>query len=332
MDLLSDATLLKATQVKEAPKKTKRKSHMLHPSGSGDGVGSQPKVPNESENKTTGTDKGTDSGDDGSNDDDSDDVTKDDKDDIKSDANKDKEVSDSEKTDFDEDENLNVNKNYDEEEDLEEDYVHTPDSFEFNDDEEEYDELYKDVDVKSLDAEHEKERKGDTKITDVDKNVSQEISYDQVIDDAHVLLITTHKTKFSMQSCSVSSNFTSRFLNLDNVSLADNDVASMMNVKILPKEIYDFATPVIQSTINESLENVVLAKSSSQLQSRYKAATSLTEFELKKILLDKLEKSKSGRKDKDKDEDPPAGSDQGLKKRKTSKHAEPPTTLTMYKQ
>ncbi|GKC76762.1 hypothetical protein Tco_1127536, partial [Tanacetum coccineum] len=84
--------------------------------------------------------------------------------------------------------------------------------------------------------------------------------------------------------------------------------------QILPKEIYDFATPVIQSTINESLENVVLAKSSSQPQSTYEAATSLTEFELKKNL---------GRKDKDKDEDPSARPDQGLKKRKTSKDVEP---------
>ncbi|GKB57284.1 hypothetical protein Tco_0913470 [Tanacetum coccineum] len=56
----------------------------------------------------------------------------------------------------------------------------------------------------------------------------------------------------------------------------------------------DFATPMIQSTITESLENVVLAKSSSQPQSTYEAASSLTEFELKKILIDKLEKSKSG--------------------------------------
>ncbi|GJZ19238.1 hypothetical protein Tco_0555828 [Tanacetum coccineum] len=108
--------------------------------------------------------------------------------------------------------------------------------------------------------------------------------------------------------------------------------------QILPNEVSDFATPVIQSTINESLENVVLAKSSSQAQSTYEAATSFTEFELKKILLDKLEKSKSyraakqhkdlydalrGRKDKDKDEDPPAGPNQGLKKKKTSKDVEP---------
>ncbi|GKB01726.1 hypothetical protein Tco_0829770 [Tanacetum coccineum] len=129
--------------------------------------------------------------------------------------------------------------------------------------------------------------------------------------------------------------------------------------QILPNEVSDFATPVIQSTINESLKNVVLAKSSSQAQSTYEAATSFTEFELKKILLDKLEKSKSyraaeqhkdlydalvksyqlnkdlfdsygktyslkrGCKDKDKDEDPPAGPDQGLKKKKTSKDVEP---------
>ncbi|GJZ35483.1 hypothetical protein Tco_0581300 [Tanacetum coccineum] len=91
--------------------------------------------------------------------------------------------------------------------------------------------------------------------------------------------------------------------------------------QILPKEISKFATLVIQSTINESLENVVLAKSFSQPQSTYETAASLTKFELKKILLDKLEK---GQEDKDKDEDPPSRSDQGLKKRKTSKDAEPP--------
>ncbi|GKG22316.1 hypothetical protein Tco_0387619, partial [Tanacetum coccineum] len=109
-----------------------------------------------------------------------------------------------------------------------------------------------------------------------------------------------------------------------------------------------------KSTITESLENVVLAKSFSQPQLTYEATTSLTEFELKKIQLDKLEKSKSyraakdhrnlydalvksyqlykdlfdsygkayslkrSRKDKDKDEDPLARPHQGLKKKKTS--------------
>ncbi|GJR49626.1 hypothetical protein Tco_1400147 [Tanacetum coccineum] len=130
--------------------------------------------------------------------------------------------------------------------------------------------------------------------------------------------------------------------------------------QILPKEVSDFSTPMIQSTINESLENVILAKSFSQPKSTYEAATSLIEFELKKNLLDKIERSKSyqaapehrelydglvksynldkdlfssygnvyslkrDRDDKDKDEDPSVGSDRGLKKRKTSKDAEPP--------
>ncbi|GJT16796.1 hypothetical protein Tco_0875502 [Tanacetum coccineum] len=59
MDLLSNVTLLKATQLKKTLKKNKLESHKLHASGSGDGVGSQPKVPDEQEDKTTGTDEGT---------------------------------------------------------------------------------------------------------------------------------------------------------------------------------------------------------------------------------------------------------------------------------
>ncbi|GJS75070.1 hypothetical protein Tco_0724951 [Tanacetum coccineum] len=86
---------------------------------------------------------------------------------------------------------------------------------------------------------------------------------------------------------------------------------------ILPKEVSDYATPVIQSSVIESLKNIILAKSSSQPKSTYEADASLTEFELKKILLDKIQKNK------DKDEDPPTGSDQGLKKQKTSKDTEP---------
>ncbi|GJQ89221.1 hypothetical protein Tco_0000360 [Tanacetum coccineum] len=87
---------------------------------------------------------------------------------------------------------------------------------------------------------------------------------------------------------------------------------------ILPKEVSNFAPLVIQSMVTESLEHAILAKESSQPKSSYEAASSLTEFELKKILIDKI-----SRKDKDKDEDPSAGSNRGLKKRKTNKDAKP---------
>ncbi|GKA73540.1 hypothetical protein Tco_0779842 [Tanacetum coccineum] len=130
--------------------------------------------------------------------------------------------------------------------------------------------------------------------------------------------------------------------------------------QILPQELSNFTPPVIEKLIKESRDEVTLAKASSQPQSTYEAASTLTEFELKKILLDKMEKNESyltppehrdyydglkksyaldkdffysydvyslkrGRKDKDKDEDPSAGSDRGLKKRKLSKDAEPTT-------
>ncbi|GJT89531.1 hypothetical protein Tco_1078376 [Tanacetum coccineum] len=77
--------------------------------------------------------------------------------------------------------------------------------------------------------------------------------------------------------------------------------------------------------VTESLEHVVLAKESSQPQYSYEAAAMLIEFELKKILIDKMDKTyslKRSRKDNDKDEDPSTGSDRGFKKRKTSKDAE----------
>ncbi|GJU16855.1 hypothetical protein Tco_1144821 [Tanacetum coccineum] len=115
---------------------------------------------------------------------------------------------------------------------------------------------------------------------------------------------------------------------------------------------------MIQSMVTESLEHAVLAKESSQPQSSYEAAALLIKFELKKILIDKMDKSESylaalehiqfydglikyydldkslfstygnvyllkRRNDKDKDEDPSAGSNRGLKKRKTRKDAEP---------
>ncbi|GKE10015.1 hypothetical protein Tco_1413566 [Tanacetum coccineum] len=129
--------------------------------------------------------------------------------------------------------------------------------------------------------------------------------------------------------------------------------------QILPKEVSNFAPPVIKSMVTELFEHAVLAKECSQPQSTYEVAASLTKFELKKILIDKIDESQSyltatehrecydgliksydlerslfstydkvyslkrSQKDKDKDEDPSAESDRGLKKRKKSKDAEP---------
>ncbi|GKC26775.1 hypothetical protein Tco_1034069 [Tanacetum coccineum] len=111
-----------------------------------------------------------------------------------------------------------INLNDDEEEEHEEEYVHTPNRFEFNDDDKEYDELYKDVNVRSKFAEHEEVGKGDAEMTD-----------------------TTHES--SKQSSSVSSDFARKILNLDNVPQVIDEVASMMNVKTPHEESSTQAPP-----------------------------------------------------------------------------------------
>ncbi|GKA61524.1 hypothetical protein Tco_0760931 [Tanacetum coccineum] len=111
--------------------------------------------------------------------------------------------------------------------------------------------------------------------------------------------------------------------------------------------------------IEKSVKDIINDEVKTQLpQILQKAAASLTKFELKKIMIDKMEKTqlnftanehnelykalvnsynvdkdlflvygktvslKRGREDKDKDKDPPARSDQGMKRQKTSKDAE----------
>ncbi|GJR90266.1 hypothetical protein Tco_0214277 [Tanacetum coccineum] len=119
--------------------------------------------------------------------------------------------------------------------------------------------------------------------------------------------------------------------------------------QILPKEVSNFAPPVIKRMVTKSLEHAVLAKESSQPKFTYEAAGSLTKFELKKILIAKMdEKSiifdsywtqsiaidgidQRSQKDKDKDEDRSARSDRELKKRKTCKDAKPTKGLKTNK-
>ncbi|GJR70543.1 hypothetical protein Tco_0016608 [Tanacetum coccineum] len=112
IDLLSEAALLEDAQMKKVLKRSKRETHSHQASGSGDGVGSQPKVPDELQDKTTGE-----SGDDDDSNDD--DVSDDDGNEDDSDDDGGDNESESERTESDEDENPNLNQNDD---DIEEEY------------------------------------------------------------------------------------------------------------------------------------------------------------------------------------------------------------------
>ncbi|GJS22186.1 hypothetical protein Tco_0450818 [Tanacetum coccineum] len=261
IELLSDAALLEDAQLKKALMKSRQETHNLQASGSSEGADFESEVPNESKAKSSDT---RDSYDDNESHDNDDEGSEND-DDSGNDA------QDSKRTNSNEEANPNLNLNVDEEEETqEEEYVHTTnysvptneetddENKEFND--EEYDDLYKDVNVRSKVSEHEEVRKGDVEMHDATRESG------------------------SKQSSSVSSNFSSKILILDNVSPVIDEVASMMNVKsytaefkkkaqeekdryidlveksikdiikdevksqlpqILPKEVSDFSTPVI---------------------------------------------------------------------------------------
>nr|GEY04532.1 putative reverse transcriptase domain-containing protein [Tanacetum cinerariifolium] len=131
--------------------------------------------------------------------------------------------------------------------------------------------------------------------------------------------------------------------------------------KIIKKQVKEQVSklmPKIEKYVTETLGAKVLVRTTNQPQTAYAVAASLSEFELKKILIDKMEANKSintsdtqknlynalvksynsdkdiitsygdvvllkrGRDDQDKDKDPFVGSERGEKTRKSSKDAE----------
>ncbi|GJY95159.1 hypothetical protein Tco_0511520 [Tanacetum coccineum] len=420
LDVLSKVALTGAEQLKLATKRSKTQFHSSHASNSGDGVDTLSKVLDvpiyKSESEKESWDDSEDEDEDNEND--SDDIN--DKGDDDNDGNNGNDGDDDDVNDDDKQEGDDTNDD-DEETDKEEEKIDDEERM----DDDEYDEvtkeLYEDVNVNLGNK--------DTEMADADqgaseqRNVSQESGFDS----------------------SVSSNFTSKLLNLENPSPADNEIASVLETtdrhttavpkitssftttipppplffnallqqatptptptnyeattsfpslsdfssvfgfndrvtnlekdlseikqvdrkeaqeeknayielvdtsmralikeevntqlpQILPHAVSDFATPVIKKNVTESLKATVLTRYSSQPKSMYEATASLSEYELMKILLNKMEESKSHlRADYKKklydalvesyntDKDIFESYDRGTKRRKSSKDAE----------
>ncbi|GKA72012.1 hypothetical protein Tco_0778228 [Tanacetum coccineum] len=164
---------------------------------------------------------------------------------------------------------------------------------------------------------------------DVGRDDTQQTKYEQVKDDEHVTLTTVHdtqKTEGPMQSLSVSSDFANKFLNLDNVPPTDTEVISMMNVKSqIPAMMDAQLSTRLEDSIKKSFRSYTAEFEKKAKDERKRYTWILLKVCEKRLSKDEVKtySLKRGREDKDKDEDPPAGSDQGLKKRKTSKDAEP---------
>ncbi|GJU71765.1 hypothetical protein Tco_1263170 [Tanacetum coccineum] len=259
LDVLSKVALTKTEQLKLATKRSKTQFHISHASGSGDGVDTQSKVPDEQHLKMTGADEGTgtipgvhdvpiykyesekeswgDSGEEDKDDendskdksDGNDDDANDDDNQEGDDTNDDDEETDSDSTESDIIKIPVLNQSSTEYYEEEEEKIDDEETMDEEGDDEVTKELYDDVNV-NLGNE-------DIDMTNADQgaseqqNVSQKSGFEQVEEDAHVTLtpvLDTQKADEPVQSSSVSSNFTRKILNLENPSPSDNENASLM--------------------------------------------------------------------------------------------------------
>nr|GEY65346.1 hypothetical protein [Tanacetum cinerariifolium] len=301
--VLSVVALIEAEQIKLATKRSKKDFHISHASGSGDGVNTLSKVPDEQEQKTSGIDEGTStmSSDDERIESDSDEIPK------QNSTNKDQ-------TEYEEE---GVNKS-----------VRTPD--------------YELTDEEKLDDEETMDDEEDNEVIKADKPV---------------------------QSSSVSSDFASKFLNLESPFPVDNEIASLMETSA-PHATFDQRVFALESKIFELKQTNQFAKAVSSIPSivdkyltlKIKEAVNVdstmktiikdqVKVQVSKIMpkIEKLDTQKNlynalvesynsdkdiitsygdvvllkrGRDYQDKDEYPSVGSDRGTKRKKSGKDAE----------
>ncbi|GJT24205.1 hypothetical protein Tco_0894142 [Tanacetum coccineum] len=153
--------------------------------------------------------------------------------------------------------------------------------------------------------------------------------------------------------------------NEDYINKIDENIKKIIKeqVKVQVKEQVSKILPRIKKSVNEQLEAEVLIRSSNKAKTSYAVAVNLSELELKKILIDKMENNKSidrsvqrknlykalvdayetdkdilatyedavtfkrRQDDEDDDEEPSAGSNRGSKRRKSGKEPESTNAL-----
>ncbi|GJW38053.1 hypothetical protein Tco_0060973 [Tanacetum coccineum] len=342
IELLSEVALTEEAQMQEVRRKSMRDFHRTHPSGSGTvteippsveklkpsvtskGTGTEPGVPDVTKDESTkseaeswGNDKDDSNNDHDLESDDSDEENDSDDENTQSDNKNESDSEHESEMGSESHHQENEEEVEDDKKEKEDEYVGTPSHYSPTDDEDETnvkskvedkaggdedDEmdyttslLYDDVDVRRNDPVH-----IDEGVSALEKEVV-ELKNDDPLKTQVTTLVDEH---LDARLGATKEEFMSRLLK--SITSKITKKVKIKILQILPKE------------------------ESSQPQSLYEAATTLTEFELKKILIDKMDKSQSyltasehREYDKDKDEDPSTGSDRGLKKRKTSKDAEP---------
>ncbi|GJV56393.1 retrovirus-related pol polyprotein from transposon TNT 1-94 [Tanacetum coccineum] len=344
LNVHSKVALSEAAQLKEATKRSKKDFHISHVSSSGDGTNFELGVPNKHHLKTFSADEGTGNklgvpgvpkydldsdkeswGDSGEEDDDEEDDTEDDEENDDNDAdndddgnagnNGDDDDDDANDDDNQEDDNTNNNNKETNSDKTESDRIKIP---VLNQSSTEY---YKEEEKEKVDDEEKMDEEDDEVTKELYKDVNVNLgNEDTDMTDAD----------------QVSSDFTSKLLNLKNPSLADNDIASLMDTTVRHIEpgsqtsslntVPITAVPAITSIFTATIPppppffNPLLQQATPTPTPTTSEAT--TSFPLLPDFSYVFKfNDRRSRDDKDKDQDPSTRSDQQTKRRKSSKEA-----------
>ncbi|GJY45780.1 retrovirus-related pol polyprotein from transposon TNT 1-94 [Tanacetum coccineum] len=389
LTMLSEVALTEAEQMKIALERSKIQTHSSHASGSGADKGTSitpgvPDVPTyESDAEanpweipvTSGNDEvhgiyNDDNDDDDNNDDNDDDTKNQDDDDQEHDDQDDEEQYDvNELTDSDNDGDDFVHpklSTHDEEDKEKEDSnprVHTPSNYEFTDDEESDEEKRSDVpnfgSLFGFDHRLKTSKTDFSEFKQTNHFAAAVYSIPGIVDV--YLAYKMHevvKTAIQLQSDRLRDEAHAE--NADFINKLDDNIKKIIKdqVKEQVKAQVSKILPKIEKTVNEQLEAEVLTRSSNESKTSHAVAANLSELELKKILIDKMESNKSIHRsdeqknlykalvdayesdklildtygdtvsfkrrqdDEDKDEEPFAGSNRGSKRRRAGKEPE----------
>ncbi|GJU34339.1 hypothetical protein Tco_1182693 [Tanacetum coccineum] len=203
----------------------------------------------------------------------------------------------------------------------------------------EEDDLYRDVNINL--------ERSDAEMTDAQANKDTE--------DAHVTLIFEPPV-VQQQSSSVSSDLMSKFIN-PSLDTDERNSRCGCSTKTKLREEAQARNHEFLNQVDSTMKAIIKEQITNQPQTSYAVAASLSDFELKKIIIEKMETNKSidrsdvqkdlykalvksynsdkyiissygdvvtlkkGRDDQDKDEDPSARSNRGLKRSRSGKEA-----------
>nr|GEW75361.1 uncharacterized mitochondrial protein AtMg00810-like [Tanacetum cinerariifolium] len=227
IELLPDVALLEDAYLKETLREIKRETHKLQASGLSEGVDFESKGNSKDESDDV-YDKDNNDDDDGNDDD----------------SSNDDDAQDSEQADSDDDENHSFTLKDYEEEERDDEYMHTPKKDKSDDEDKMYaeedddvtNELYGDLNI----------TRGltDTNMTNAaqggedQQNSSHESGFVHEEEDGHVTHTTVHdKTEGPLHSSFISSDFTSKLLNLDDPSPYINSLMDTLTVPPPPPPI-----------------------------------------------------------------------------------------------